>query len=308
MADAAVYENQEFKILLDTGQDLTAETGSNAKVLRRNPSGTEEEKTGVIESPATDGIISYTNAVDELTPVGAWEFQTYLATQQTPGRVYTVDVISKTEKDDIPSVIEIRNELEGYGINSSVISNRWIVNFRDKFVMPYIERKTRQTFSEVSTATEYKSGNGGSILILNRRPIVELVSLSYTNFVEVDQFTINVNSIQVIADEGILKARYDFREDNWRPIFSRGINNIRVEYTYGATAIPEATGLREAVIYMTAERVLGQIEGRTGGGDLSVPGISKSYGNRGKYTNARNDLARLALTILRDNMTGVIGS
>jgi len=217
MADAAVYENQEFKILLDTGQDLTAESG-NTKILRRNPSGTEETKTADIESPATAGIVSYTNAVGELTPIGAWKFQSFLVTQATPGRVYVIDVISKTEKNDIPSVIEVRNELEGYGINSSVISSRWITNFRDKFVIPYIERKTRQTFSEVSTATEYKSGNGSSILILNRRPIVALTSLSYTNFVEVDQFTINVNSIQVIAEEGILKARYDFREDNWRPI------------------------------------------------------------------------------------------
>ncbi len=304
MADAAVYENQEFKILLDTDQDLTAETG-NTQILRRNPSGTEVAKTADIESPATAGIVSYTNAVDELTPVGKWEFQSYLISQQTPGRIYVIDVISKTEKDNIPSVIEIRNELEGYGINSTVMSSRWIARFRDKFVIPYIERKTRQSFSEVKEVTEYKSGNGSSILILNRRPIVSLVSLSYTNFVEVDQFTINVNSIQVIAEEGILKARYDFREDNWRPIFARGEYNIRVVYTYGYTTIPD--DLKEAVIYFTAERTLGQIESHTGGGSLSVQGWNRNFGNRGKYTNARNDLARLGMTILKDRMTGVVG-
>jgi hypothetical protein len=56
-----------------------------------------------------------------------------------------------------------------------------------------------------------------------------------------------------------------------------------------------------------AEQALGQIADQTGGGDLTVSGFGRRYGDRGKYTNFRNQLARRALAQLRPEMTGVGG-
>ena len=201
---------------------------------------------------------------------------------------------------------------DGTGISITItyftcLTDDWLINVRDSFIIPWIEKKTRQTFEGVATATEYKSGNGTSILFMNRRPIVALTSMSYTNYIEIDQFVINVNSIQVIAEEGILKARYDFRQDNWRPIFARGINNIRIVYTYGYDNYEDVPEVKEAIMYLMAEKGLGIIANRTGGGDLSIQGWSRSFGSRGKYTNIRNELARDAYASLHDHMTGVVG-
>lgn len=205
-----------------------------------------------------------------------------------------------------PKADDVREFLEGYCATKCTISDAWIERRMDSFVIPWIERVTRQKFTGTEQIVEYYSGQGTSILVLNRRPIVSLDALAYTNYVEVDQFVINVNSIAVIADEGILKARYDFREDNWRPIFARGVNNIVVTYTYGFDDYPD--DIKEAIIYFTAEQLLGVLANRTGGGtSVSTQGYNRSFGNRGKYTSLRNDLARQGHALLRNYMTAVAG-
>ena len=208
--------------------------------------------------------------------------------------------------------IDANATANGTGVDITItyftcLTDDWLINVRDNFIIPWLEKKTRQTFEGEAETTEYHSGTGTSILFMNRRPIIDLISLSYTNYIEVDQFVINVNSIQVIAEEGILKARYDFREDNWRPIFARGIDNIRIVYSYGYDDFDDVPDIKESVLYLMAEKGLGLIANRTGGGDLSVQGWNRSFGTRGKYTHIRNELARDAYAILHDHMTGVVG-
>ena len=303
--DYFTFINQALDVTLDTGVDLTAETG-NVKIDVKDPSGTVTEETPTIDSPPTDGLITKQFAVDYFSTAGTWELRSRLVTQKTPGRNYFVEVIPGWEIVDIPTAAMIRDFLEGYCITAGVISDAWLIKRRDRFIVPFVERIIRQSLMSESTATEFYSGNGGSILILNRRPIIELTSLSYTNYAEINQFVINVQSIQVIAEEGILKARYDFREDNWRPVFARGQNNIRVQYTYGYETVPD--DIQEAILYLCVEQALGFVADRTGGGSsLSTQGYNRSYGPRGKYSNVRNDLYRQANALLRQYMTSVVG-
>lgn len=186
-----------------------------------------------------------------------------------------------------------------------VISEDWIINCRDKFVIPWVEKSLNTSFSQTKQITEFYSGNGTSILILNRKPIVSLDALSYTNLIS-DQYVINITAIQIIAEEGILKVRTNFNESTWIPIFAKGSNNLRVKYTYGYATMPD--NVAEMVRYMVCEQILGQIEGRTGGGDLSAEAYSHSYGNRGKYTNVRNMLARNSYAIYRNLITSGVGA
>ena len=200
-----------------------------------------------------------------------------------------------------PTAKDVLDLLEGYNVDVQVSEN-WINGKMAGLVIPWVEEKTKLSFSEISTITEYYSGNGTSLLILRRRPLVELMSISYTN-VPSDQFFISPLAIQTIADEGILKAKANFNEANYVPIFARGERNIRVEYTYGFADMP--VDISHAVACLTAEKVLGHVASRTGGGNLGVQAFSRQYGNRGKFSNARDELARDGLLLLRKYMTGV---
>lgn len=185
-----------------------------------------------------------------------------------------------------------------------VLSDDWITNKRDKFVIPWLERTLSTSFSATKQIEEYYSGNGTSVLVLNRKPIVSLDALSYTNVMS-NQYVINILAIQVISEEGILKVRTNFNESTWIPIFAKGMLNLRIKYTYGYAAMPDL--ISEAVKYLLCEQVLGLIEGRTGGGDLGVESFNRSYGNRGKYTHVRNMFARNARSIIRNYITSTVG-
>ena len=141
-------------------------------------------------------------------------------------------------------------------------------------------------------------------MLLDKRPIVELLDIRYV--LGGNNFTIlNLAMIEVVSAEGILKSKTNYDEAFLLPLFAKGDYNIKCTYTYGYDTTPPE--VYEAMIYLTAEKALGHLAGRTGGGS---PGsaVPKSFGNRGMFTEVRNDLARQGLSILRKYMTAVVGS
>lgn len=182
------------------------------------------------------------------------------------------------------------------------ISESWLVNARDGFVIPYIANKLRMSFQGVQTATEYYSGNGGSVMMLRRRPIIDLISISYTNVVS-NQYYISPLAIQIINEEGILKARANFNEANYTPIFARGERNLRIIYTYGGTDYP--VDVFRMITLGMADRALVQIANRTGGGTgLSVQGFSRNW-PLGKFGDMRKEMARELVALMKTRMTGI---
>jgi hypothetical protein len=184
------------------------------------------------------------------------------------------------------------------------MTNDWIEKRRDRFIIPWIENKCRQSFTGQQQQTEYHSGNGNTILHLNTKPVVSVdnIELIGTGF----EYNISPSSVVLIGDEGILKAKRDYGESSYYiALFPRGDKNIKVTYTAGWDTMPD--DVAEAVTMLTAEVVLGQIANRTGGGDLNVQAYGRSYGARGKYTHERNDLARQALALLYKYFTGPVG-
>jgi hypothetical protein len=204
-----------------------------------------------------------------------------------------------------PSVTDIREFLEGYGITAPMLSDSWIESRRDGFVIPWVERKTNQSLASIKTITEYYSGNGTSILILNRRPILSVTQIEYV-LGWVYQAFLNLNNIEVILSDGVLKAKTNISEAWSYPLFAKGDKNLKITYTYGFASIP--ADLKEAVIYLCCEQMLGFIGARTGGGSLNVQGFSRNYGERGKYQDIRNDLNRQAQAILSKYKSMVGGS
>jgi len=206
----------------------------------------------------------------------------------------------------LPTATDVRNELENYvGVDTTLVTDTWITNRITKFIIPWIEKKIGSPIS-VSSAqiTEFLSGTGSAVLLLSHKNIL---SIDAVNFISATQLPgVNLTNLTFDPQGGFIRAKGVADEANAPAMFPRGHKNIKVTYTYGIGTLPD--DLQQAIIYLAAESVLGHIEGMTGGGSPTANSFSKSYGNRGKYTNMRNDLARMAMTILKSYWTGVVGS
>lgn len=202
-----------------------------------------------------------------------------------------------------PTPAEIRAVLEGYGINGADPSDAWITLMRDEEIVPHIEDVTRSKFTEITEVTEYYNGTGLKVLILNRRPIVEVTAIAYVNDLAEGNL---LNSVELISSEGILRSKSRLNEGVYGPIFKRGAKNIKVTYTYGFDDFP--TDIARAVKNMVAAKILTLIGARTGGGSLSVQAHGRSYGSHGKYTEIRKELVHGAYALLKKYTTGISGA
>ena len=204
----------------------------------------------------------------------------------------------------LPDATAVRQYLEGYQITSSVLSDDWINNEIFNNVIPYIERYCRVSLMVKKQYTEWYSGNGASILMLNRRNIGTLDSIALVRGSDFLSY-IALDAIDVDAAEGVLKARTRVSEGYYFSIFPKGENNLRITYTMA----PALDGpLTQAILFLACNSVLALLADRTGGGNLSTEGWSRDFGNMGKFTNIRKRLDRMATSIMNDYRTSVIGA
>ena len=298
-----VYKNQAYIQDVETGIDLSAEAG-NVHGALLSPSGVETAKEPTIVIPTTGGILRFTFAADELNEVGHWLVYPLLVTQQIPGRTVCIPVIDEWDETQLPTATEIRDYLEGYCVTEARLTDIWIARRRDA-VIKWIERAVGQTVTAETQYTEYLSGTGSSLLILSRRPVVSLDSIEYVIAPPDYEATMGLGSIELIAAEGVIKSRLDV-EAGLRDTFVKGSYNIKVVYTAG-TLVPDAE-IREAIMALTAERMLSHLSSLTGGGNIGVAGYQRNYGEKGKYSQARKELAKWGLSNLAGRISGVTGS
>lgn len=215
------------------------------------------------------------------------------------------------EPTAIISTQEIYDYLEGYGIDTDVISSKWVAKRITNIIVPWINTHTRLNFNSEEEITEYLSGTGLETLQLSRAPINELVSLTYVNTIEVVGNI--VNTVVLDNEHGILIAKTNPNEGVFNRVFRKGNKNIKVVYKVGYNNFIDNDGneivdIKEAIVYMACKQVLIQIGARTGGGALSQQAWSRNYGPRGKYNDIINDLDMMAHAIIRKYMTGVVGA
>lgn len=208
----------------------------------------------------------------------------------------------------IPTAQEIYDFLECYGIGESQLSIDWIEKRRDNYIIPYIERKIRCSLSSEETIIEYCNGTGNDIIMIGKRTATEVISIQY---VAGGDFHTDMNMLNfiLISSQGVIKAKY--RQSSILPrrvAFPKGNRNIKITYKAGYTDLTLPEDLKEAIIYFIAEKALGFIGARTGGGSLSMQSFSRNYGNRGKYTDIRNELARDGHAIIKNHTTSVGGN
>lgn len=201
-----------------------------------------------------------------------------------------------------PTAQEIRDILESYGIANTVLTDPWIEGCRDDEIIPHAEDITRMTFEGEATVEEYYNGNGRSVLILNRRPVLEIVSIQMVGAIVVGNL---VNAMELIPAEGMIKARTNYSEAVYGPVFPKGDKNIKVTYKYGYADFPR--DVKRAIALLTAAKALALVGARTGGGSLTVQSHGRNYGPGGKYSDIRQELIRSGYGLLRKYMTYVTG-
>lgn len=204
----------------------------------------------------------------------------------------------------LPVADDVRSALTGYNVTESIIDDDFIDDCITDEVIPFVERFTRTSVSGSVQVVEYHSGTGKDELLLDRRNIVSLDRIRLVSGNDIDT-TINVAAIEIIPRSGILKVKSGLSEYYNYRIFPKGNDNIKVTYTYGGECTKD---LFRAIVKLTAILVLDQLEGRTGGGQLSGQTFNRQYGNMGKFTNYRKRLSQQAMSILRRYSTAVIGS
>lgn len=202
----------------------------------------------------------------------------------------------------VPTASEVRTFLEGYGINESILTDTWLTARITNMVVPYINRAMgfEALSDSAQTITEYVSGTGHDTLILSHKNVASITSIQYLYGGYITSY-IDPSSV-VIVPGGILKLTLSISEGIPTRYFAKGNKNIKVVYTLDVSD----SDLKEAAIYITAEQALGFVQARTGGGSISVQGFSRNFGNRGKYTDIRNDLWRMAVATMKKYMSSVV--
>ena len=174
----------------------------------------------------------------------------------------------------------------------------------------YVRKVTGLSFNGVETFIEVHDGNGIAELMLDRKPIVSLVSIELLT-IPLEIANLPLSAIEVIATQGILRIRR-LNVDTYTtitPLFPFGQNNIRVTYTAGYSVANTPDDITQALALMVAAKILGVSASLSGGGvSLSVVSWSKSYGARGKFGEIRSDMYREAKGLLGRYTTGVVGA
>lgn len=236
-----------------------------------------------------------------------------IVTNDTYYAIYISDTeiqVALTYQDSING-IAINLLTDGNGIIQVLdfyyVSRDWVEKRIAQTVIPNIEKIIRSPLDEEEQITELHNGEGSTVLFLDRKNIKQLdnIQIITNNF---SNTYVSINNIELEPDQGILKAKHNFEEVyGLYPIFPRGKKNIKITYTLKRPL--DDVQICEAIILLTVDLVLGFIGGRTGGGDsLSLQSYSRSFGDRGKWTDTRREVVRQAYGLLRPYITGVVGS
>lgn len=203
----------------------------------------------------------------------------------------------------LPTPADARAYLEGYCTSSALISDAWITDERDGNIVPMVNDFCRTNIGTPQTVTEYYSGHGDKILVLNRRNITSLVKVELIAAYNIIG-PFSMNSLILEPNEGLLICRGNVMEGIYLSYFPRGERNIAVTYTYGGV-LPD--DLAMAVKKLLCASILKQLSSRTGGGDLTVQGFGRRYSNQGKYGIYIKQLTSDGMMIMRRYYSGVVG-
>lgn len=172
----------------------------------------------------------------------------------------------------------------------------------------YVKKITGFTFTGIQTINEVHDGSGTEELMLNYRPVNEVLAISWLSLPN-NILSIPVSAVEIMGQMGVLRVRAINLESYTlqAPVWPKGRSNVKIQYTTGFADYP--ADVKNAICLLASSAVLGYEAAFCGGGlSLSVVNYSKSWGPRGKYENIRNDFVLQARAILKAYQTAVVGN
>ncbi len=159
----------------------------------------------------------------------------------------------------IPDVSDVREYLEGFGISATDPSGAWINNRINNWAVPLVERLTNFSLSNQESKTDYFSGTGSKVLILDSKNIVSIDSVEYIG-IDPDDPVSSSSAFEFVQSEGLIRSTGE--------PFPRGNKNIKVTYTIGFASGNLPDDLHELIVILVADKVLAQNSGKSGGGNF----------------------------------------
>lgn len=201
---------------------------------------------------------------------------------------------------------EVYNKLTGYNINGNVVSPEFVDSVANDIILPIVESMTGFSAEKESAITEYYSGSGHAVIILNRKPIKSIESIIIVDYNEMINGTIPISNLEIESATGIVKIRSNINS-LFYSVFPRGKNNVKISYTVGFAEGSMPKDLKQAIILLTCKYILTHVGAKTGGGSLSVDGYSRNFGAKGKWTDIKTEWDGMIFILLNKYLnSGVV--
>lgn len=206
--------------------------------------------------------------------------------------------------DNIVSIAETLDSiypdtnLSIYAINYNLVKN-----YIDIAIIQ-AERITGLPLLEESILTEYHDGNHSEEILLDRKSINELVSVSIKSGELVS--SVPIQSFSIIPGQGILIYRNSIDGNGFK--FPTGENNVIITYKSGYDYSTIPSDIKLAISCIALYNILQDENAFTGGGgSISVVSYSQSYGAEGKFSEIKKSLLKNSKMILNKYRSGVVG-
>jgi len=210
---------------------------------------------------------------------------------------YKITAVGSNTVTVATELINVAGDAEIYAVKSNTIQ-RLIDN-----ATLAIEQYTGISFSGTEQKTEYYSGTGADVLILNHKDIISIDQIVFVDGV----FNIDdLSGVDLIPDQGILKAYSLNTYSGTLNYFPAGNRNIKIVMTVGYLSIP--VDVQTAIIKMAINILLCDESGFSGDSQsLSIVAWSSSFGPQGKFSGKRKALISQVKNILKKYRSGVVG-
>ena len=176
---------------------------------------------------------------------------------------------------------DIRNHLKDYDTTS--VSDSVIESLVES-VSESVASSINQPINQLIDVERYFNGGGQPAIVLNARPINDILSVEIDGRLESDFVANKENGILVFKTK-----------------VSQGVQNVLVKMKIGFAEMPD--NIRKAIINLVSAMVFVNMEGVTEGPitSYSIEAFSVSLANGGKYGQQRNQYYNVANALLKKN-------
>jgi len=162
-------------------------------------------------------------------------------------------------------------------IDEAVIQDEWM-----EWAEAELEEKTQKSFKEITVTNKRYDGSGSDELILDEYPITSITKIEYLYQYQPTEVWLELASTyyRLYTRTGIVKMTPDLSGLTDISEFEEGVQNIRMTYKYGYTAIPKLVELLATLLTAQKYQIyLDQTDGVISSEKIGDYSVSYATGN-----------------------------